>query len=92
MDKLNSEEFQENSAKSETGYDKDDEMKTKAGLSFTYFQVFPHEPYPRHRHGCYWLPEPVSDSEMAGLQILIDHLVSVLRKSLGQKTLSSKLK
>ena len=67
MDKINTEEFKENSAKSETGYD--GMVKSIAGLSHTYFQVFPHEPRPRHRHGCYWLPEPVSDSEIASYYI-----------------------
>ena len=37
-------------------------VRSMAGLSFSYLQVFPHESRHGHRHGCYWLPAPVSDS------------------------------
>ena len=69
MDKMNTEESKENSAEEarydakETGYD--GMVTSIAGLSYTYFQVFPYKPRSRHRHDCYWLPEPVSDSEIA---------------------------
>ena len=49
-----------------------------AGLSCTYFQVFPRQPRIRHRHGISWLPKPVS--RLLVCRFLVDYVDSVLRK------------